>query len=427
MKQKAKIFKVIIDNFESHVHSEIQFSDFSVIIGETHSGKSAILRAMKWCLFNEVADTNFINQNADYAEVSVYFDNGKVVTRKKGKNINSYKIGNTVLEAFGAGPVDLVMEYHRMRVANLFGYPENLNFSNQLAPPFFVAESASKKAAMIGGMANTESVDLAITDLLKDVRVAKALKKSLKATKKETEEKLQEFSTLPEMQLDYERCLRISGEISASQTALRNLVASQASLKTAVDKISMASTAIEREPEIMLAESILETMNNSFNRLQALIKTKNDLQFVVSKFRIASAVLQKIHIADVDTAAALVDGVILNLSKVRSVKQKSAAIKDFETRLEACRRLLRTSEDIKTAEILLFEISEKFHTRRLLGDAATRLRAEVLRVSKGNLVLQKLESDLASRIADVDTYIRANPVCPVCGNIIDEKVILGGI
>lgn len=55
------IKSIEIENFQSHKYSKLDFSErLNVIVGPSDNGKSAIIRALKWVLFNEPKGTDFI-------------------------------------------------------------------------------------------------------------------------------------------------------------------------------------------------------------------------------------------------------------------------------------------------------------------------------------------------------------------------------
>jgi len=112
-----KISRVNIKNFQSHKDTEVNFDDFTVINGPTDNGKSAIIRAIKWCLYNVPDGTNFIRYGEDIASVTVHFNNNSSVTRVRGKKENYYILtdedGKELhLENFDRGPVSEVINFH---------------------------------------------------------------------------------------------------------------------------------------------------------------------------------------------------------------------------------------------------------------------------------------------------------------------------
>ena len=55
------IKKIILENFQSHKYSVIELNEeLNVIVGPSDSGKSAIIRGLKWALYNEPSGDYFI-------------------------------------------------------------------------------------------------------------------------------------------------------------------------------------------------------------------------------------------------------------------------------------------------------------------------------------------------------------------------------
>ena len=63
------ITKIEIKNFQSHKHTVIDFSNgVNVIIGSSDCGKSAIIKAMRWCITNSPAGNSFRSNFASEKE-----------------------------------------------------------------------------------------------------------------------------------------------------------------------------------------------------------------------------------------------------------------------------------------------------------------------------------------------------------------------
>jgi len=87
------IKRIRIENFQSHKDTELSFSDgLNVIVGPSDQGKSAIIRAIKWVLYNEPRGTDFIRQGTNSARVTLELSNGYVITRERAPNKNRYTL-----------------------------------------------------------------------------------------------------------------------------------------------------------------------------------------------------------------------------------------------------------------------------------------------------------------------------------------------
>lgn len=87
------IKSIEIENFQSHKYSKLDFSEnLNVIVGPSDNGKSAIIRALKWVLFNEPKGTEFIRYGENFCRVSIILSDGSKIIRERTKTKNLYKL-----------------------------------------------------------------------------------------------------------------------------------------------------------------------------------------------------------------------------------------------------------------------------------------------------------------------------------------------
>lgn len=96
---------VVIDelnilNFQSHEKSRLVFSPgVNVIVGESDSGKSAVIRAVRWVLENRPMGDGFRSRWGGETDVEIILSgDAPAVSRVKGKDRNSYFIGDRELK-----------------------------------------------------------------------------------------------------------------------------------------------------------------------------------------------------------------------------------------------------------------------------------------------------------------------------------------
>ncbi|MCG4585937.1 AAA family ATPase, partial [Anaerosalibacter bizertensis] len=83
------IKKVVLENFQSHKYTELEFDEhLNVIVGPSDQGKSAIIRGIKWALFNEPSGNFFIREGANDCSVTVIFNDNTKIKRYKSKSKN---------------------------------------------------------------------------------------------------------------------------------------------------------------------------------------------------------------------------------------------------------------------------------------------------------------------------------------------------
>lgn len=78
-------------NFQSHVYSELSLSKgVNVIVGPSDSGKTAIMRALRWNMFNDPSGVEFVREGETEVAVTIRFQNKVEVERRRSRSKNQY-------------------------------------------------------------------------------------------------------------------------------------------------------------------------------------------------------------------------------------------------------------------------------------------------------------------------------------------------
>lgn len=179
------IEQIDLVNFQSHERTSLTLSPgVNVIVGPSDSGKTSILRALRWCLFNEPAGVEFVREGETEVSVTVRFRDGIAVTRRRTKSKNQYVLKDqegeeTVFEGFGKNvpeEVEDALGIRKVFLDDKKAFP--LNFSDQLDGPFLLQETDAYKAQAIGRMVGIDILDEAMRDAQRDVKQL-ALEKSV--------------------------------------------------------------------------------------------------------------------------------------------------------------------------------------------------------------------------------------------------------
>ena len=182
------IKSIRLKNFQAHEDASLELSTgVNVITGSSDAGKTAILRGLRWAVFNKPSGSSFVRSGTNNTEVEVMLYDGLCVKRAKQGNVNRYIIGSETLTAFGSRLPEAVSE--------LFNLSES-NFQQQLERPFLLDQSSGEVAAFFNKTANLDAIDRATTRLKKGIR-DNELKITLQEEKiKELETSLKEFENL---------------------------------------------------------------------------------------------------------------------------------------------------------------------------------------------------------------------------------------
>lgn len=145
-------------NFESHKHTFVEFAQgINIISGSSDSGKSSLLRAIRWVICNSPSGLSIISwwaikkkKQTEDTRVILTLDDGTTIERIRG-TVNGYVInGGLPLEAVGTTVPE--------EVRKLLPFTE-INIQRQLDSPFLLADSAGDVARFFNRMVNLEDAD----------------------------------------------------------------------------------------------------------------------------------------------------------------------------------------------------------------------------------------------------------------------------
>lgn len=142
-----------IKNFQSHKDTFIEFDPgVNVIVGGSDSGKSAIIRALKWLLYNKPGGDSFRSNWGGDTIVVIEFADGNYVERFKANSKQAYILNDLRFEAFGTSVPDEIMKVLNMSEVNL---------QQQLDSPFLLSKSPGEVAVFFNSLADLSGIDKA--------------------------------------------------------------------------------------------------------------------------------------------------------------------------------------------------------------------------------------------------------------------------
>ena len=204
------IKSIELQNFQSHAKTIIEPAGpgfLTVITGPSDSGKTAIIRALKWLFYNQPQGAEFTRTGAKLVRVAVDYVGGVTVVRERTASTNRYKILQPgtekpqVFEGFGSSVPLEIQEITGVRPIKIADQELLLNLSEQLDPPFLGQKSttAPARAKILGKLAGTEEIDVAGAGVGKDLYRRGQDDKRLSAEIEELEKQIEEFGWIEEL------------------------------------------------------------------------------------------------------------------------------------------------------------------------------------------------------------------------------------
>lgn len=153
-----------IKNFQRHQKLRVRLERVTSILGPTDSGKSAILRALRWLALNNLPGDGFIRNGAKSAFVKIKLENGAWIGRGKGK-ANFYVLNGKKFRSFGQSVPLPISNVLRMN---------EINFQRQHDSPFWFAESAGQVSRELNRVVDLGIIDTTLAKAVSAVRAGEA-------------------------------------------------------------------------------------------------------------------------------------------------------------------------------------------------------------------------------------------------------------
>src|SRR5574343_413121 len=175
--------------FQSHASTVINLSPgVNYVIGPSDSGKSAVIRALRWLWINRPLGSTFVSSFSEKGEclVSVETDTFSII-RSQTKSKNVYQINDQEYKSFGQNPPQEVLD--------LLGW-DIVNVQNQREQGFLLSATPGKVSVYLNSLVGLDVVDSAVKKITSSIRALSAQEKAKKEQVIELEDRLASFPDL---------------------------------------------------------------------------------------------------------------------------------------------------------------------------------------------------------------------------------------
>jgi DNA repair protein SbcC/Rad50 len=252
-----------IENYQSLRDVRLELGKFTVIVGPTGSGKTAVLRALRTLCFNG-RGTSYIRRGAKTCKVMLLDDQGLgVALVRGGRGSDSY-----VLDVLGQQKTFTKLGGDVPEAVSLCLEISPLNFAGQFDGPYLLGASAGQVARALGELTNVTVVFEAAREA---IRVKGRLADQLRDREVELAGLRQQVRQFAGMQQrlaavrEAESALERATQLQARVTRLRQLMQSVVAAQVVLDQ---AGAAVREVP--------------SLERLAALTSRRSRFEFLMS-------------------------------------------------------------------------------------------------------------------------------------------------
>lgn len=197
--------KLLLRNFQKHKKLEIKLDKkVTTIVGPTDSGKSSVIRALRWLVTNNPTGDAFKRDGAEVVTVGLKLDDGKTIMRQKSSSKNTMILGEKEFKAFGTGVPEEVSA-----AINL----SEVNFQDQHDPPFWFSQTAGQVSRELNAIVNLDIVDETMKNLAGELRKSKVKLEMSKEDLEEAEVELKGLDYVDELSKEFQALEKLEKEM----------------------------------------------------------------------------------------------------------------------------------------------------------------------------------------------------------------------
>lgn len=466
--------KVTIENFQSHKKSVIEFDQgLNIIIGPSDSGKSAIIRAIKWALYNEPAGDYFIREGEKEASVILEFSNNIKIKRLRSKSKNAYILYNNdaelVFEGFGNKVPQEIIDLIGIEKIPLDTNESNaINLGEQLEGAFLLSEKGSTRASAIGRLVGVNLIDDALKDTLKDLRNNSIEKKNISESIKSLEEELVTFDYLDTLKETIYKLEDLSDKIKRKTEIKNQLIRISDSYEIINKDYDRVNLILYNLINIELLEKnvyILENKNKDLNLYKKLNRS-----FTENKKQLSYNTDIVIKLVDNKVVEKLVEEISKNTIKINNLEKNNnkmiyfkkqinqnqidienlklidlldEKLKIIEENIKTFKKLkilndnlnslyksinigenyLMKLQNLETADSLLIHIKELTDKTTLIIKSSKSFEKTKIEINQQTNILKDITVNIDNNLKEYKVLLKENETCPFCLSEINEDKI----
>jgi len=336
------IKKLHVQNFQSHKNSTLEFSPgVNIIVGSSDSGKSTIIRALKWLVWNRPLGDSFRSHWGGKTVVSVHLEENDIIVRSKDKQ-EEYWLNDQQFLAFRTEVPDEVK-----RILNI----DEINLQQQLDSPFLLTLSPGEVAQKFNKIAHLDQIDEGLSFIRKEIREVNGELKYTKSELDSLREELKQYDFVKQMEADLEVIDQQYKEVTSLDKTIRELT----SITLTIDEVQHQ---IKETKELLKLEGRVNSLISLYDEIESVERNNEMLSETITEIKSVKSLISKTsYIIDltpkVDQSIQLIKKVDQSQKNMGNLEKILGDIKYTKSKI---REMLKSYKDLE----------EKFHEE--MGD-----------------------------------------------------------
>jgi exonuclease SbcC len=257
------ISKLVIRGFQRHRKLTLDLSPgITTIVGPSDSGKSSILRALRWLLLNETPRGRVVHWDLSKVSVELWVD-GRRIRRVRGKK-NSYYLDGRKYSAFGRAVPKEIAELLNV---------SSLNFQDQHERAFWFTLSAGEVSKQLNSIVDLQVVDSTLSNLSSMLRKNRTTQEVVRERVEEAEQTQKRLARAEEahqallkLEKDHERLQQLESQVEELEK-----------LQAQLEELSQAGKELGRVESLAQRVAELDDRRDSLSKLGARVKRLESL------------------------------------------------------------------------------------------------------------------------------------------------------
>lgn len=255
--ERQEIKSIELVNIQKHKHITLSLSGINVLIGETESGKTSILRGILWHILNNTSGEKLLNNDGAKACSVTITCGDDVVSRNWSKTENTYTLNGKKFSAIRTSVPDEVSKLYAV---------DSVNIQRRRDVPFMVYYKDTECAKQFGDMLDVSEIDRTIMASNAHVRELKTECDTLSAAVSSGEKELEELSFVD--------------EAAESFSAIKGLVVSADSEERKQERLGVLSEKLTQAAEYT---NKYIALGDALKQFTALYKFSEDITHIQDK------------------------------------------------------------------------------------------------------------------------------------------------
>jgi DNA repair exonuclease SbcCD ATPase subunit len=275
------ISSISISNFQSHADTKLElFPGVNAIIGQSDSGKTAILRAINWLINNRPSGEGFRSNWGGDTIIDIDLGNYTVTREKSKEDGNCYHLETRLgqpnsdgdsLHSFTAFKQDVPQE-----IAEALNF-SSINIQTQHDASFLLSNSSGEVARYLNQIVNLDKIDSALSNIAKKVRSENQALQNEQSRLSDLDTDLLQYDWIDGADGELEKLESLEVEIDMTEERYNDLNTLILKIEEITRQIKIHNNILKAEPELVELEKLSKEIEKTSEDIDILNELLNQI------------------------------------------------------------------------------------------------------------------------------------------------------